>query len=266
MRQGVDQIMWTHADARGARDANLIGRGHVVVGAAGGSGGNDALLVAAASLLGQTAVAAADAERLPQAEHLLPPVGVGPLGAGGGEGRPLVVVVAAATELVAQRGGRPRGSEADTAAAVVLEGKDPALGEELVGGHHGVAAHGELEVEVLLLAPQARRPVLHRRRLHGEVAGEGDARAQRGRLLRAAAEPRRAVWVVHVDARHRAVVLVGVWLLELLRALLLVLAPSRVLSACRLLFHRELNRGEERRGVCSAGCSGGGFLKMVGWW
>jgi hypothetical protein len=230
MRQGVDQIMWTHADARGARDANLIGRGHVVVGA-GGSGGNDALLVAAASLLGRTAVAAAadaDAERLPQAEHLLPPVGVGPLGAGGGEGRPLVVVVAAATELVAQRGGRPRGSEADTAAAVVLEGKDPALGEELVGGHHGVAAHGELEVEVLLLAPQARRPVLHRRRLHGEVAGEGDARAQRGRLLRAAAEPRRAVWVVHVDARHRAVVLVGVWLLELL----LVLAPSRVLSAC----------------------------------
>jgi hypothetical protein len=30
----------------------------------------------------------------------------------------------------------------------------------------------------------------------------------------------------------------------------------RVLSACRLLFHRELNRGEASL-ACSAGCSGG---------
>jgi len=206
------------AGTRSMHDANLIGRGHVVVVGDHVGGGGDALLVAAASLLGGRAVAA-DAERLPQAEHLLPPAGR----LGGGGGGPLVVV-AAATELVAQRGGRAsRGG----GPGVVLEGKDPTLGEELVGRHHGVAAHRELEVEVLLrVAPQAHRPVLHRR-LHREVAGEGDARAQRGRRLRAAAEPRRAVRVVHVDARHRAVVPVVVLLVGVFCC-----APSpRALSA-----------------------------------
>lgn len=81
-----------------------------------------------------------------QSEQLLPPAG--PLVDGGG---PLVVVVgAAATELVAQRGGQPCGGEA---AGAVLE-KDPALGEELGGRHHA----------------QAHWPVLLLHRRHREVA------------------------------------------------------------------------------------------------
>jgi len=82
-----------------------------------------------------------------QSEQLLPPSV--PLVDGGG---PLVVVVgAAATELVAQRGGQPCGGEA---AGAVLEMKDPALGEELGGRHHA----------------QAHWPVLLLHRRHREVA------------------------------------------------------------------------------------------------
>jgi hypothetical protein len=180
---------------------DLLGIGHV----------GDHLGVDGGALLGG-AIDAADAERLPQAEHLLPPAGS--LGR-----RPVV-----AAKLVAERGGRPAGGE-----AAVLEGKDPALGEELVGGHHGVATHRELEVDILLLAPQVHRPVLHRRRwLDDKVAGEGDARAQRRRL--AAPERRAAVRVVHVDACHFDALVVVV---ASPRALLLPLVLS--------LLHCELN-------------------------
>jgi hypothetical protein len=186
MRQNIVQQYGCMKVARGAKVgvANLIGRrGRRVVGDHVGAGALVALLGSAE---------AAHAERLPQAEHLLPPAGR--------LGRAPLVVVAA------ERGGRAGGE----AGAAVLQRQDPALGEELVGGHHGVAAHRELEVDVLLLAPQAHRPVLHRR-LDGEVAGEGDARVQRRhRLLRPAAEPRRAVRAVHVDARHQAASLVVV--------------------------------------------------------
>jgi hypothetical protein len=257
MRQGVDRISFHHVDAcrcRRMMHADLIGRSHVV---------GDALLAATSLLGGRAVAAAADAERLPQAEHLLPPAG--PLASGGGG--PLVVVAgaaaaAAATELVAQRGGRPRGGEA---AAVVPEGKDPALGEELVGRHHGVAAHGELEVDVLLLAPQAHRSVLHRRRLHGEVAGEGDARAQRGRRLRPAAEPGRAVRVVHVDARHRAVLCCsgcGPWARASLTSLR-ASAPASLSCAVALVFRRELNRG---KASCASRAAAHDVVVVVDWW
>jgi hypothetical protein len=118
--------------------------------------------------------------RLLQPEQLLPPDVRR-------AGHAAVALVGA--QLLAQRHG-PR------AAACLLrrlpQRQEPALGDELVGGHHRVAADRELEVGV----PRPRRaPARGRRgrRLHGEVAGEGHARRHEGRRGLV------LLWIVHVN-------------------------------------------------------------------
>uniref|UniRef100_A0A0A8XR30 Uncharacterized protein n=1 Tax=Arundo donax TaxID=35708 RepID=A0A0A8XR30_ARUDO len=103
-------------------------------------------------------------------------------------GRAPVAVVGA--ELVAQR----HGPAAAGAVRGLTERQEAALGEELVGGHHRVAADRELEVRVPRRAPTRG---LRRRRLDREVAGEGHPRRHEGRRRRLV-----VLRVVHVNTCH----------------------------------------------------------------
>jgi len=130
--------------------------------------------------------------RLLEPEQLLPPDV-------GRAGHAAVALVGA--QLVAQRHGPPAGAGLMRR---LPERQEAALGEELVGGHHRVAADGELEVGV----PGRRRATAsgcRGRRLHREVAGEGHPRRHEGR--RGLVLVLVILWVVHVimltHAMHR---------------------------------------------------------------
>lgn len=76
------------------------------------------------------------------------------------------------------------------------ERQEAALGDQLVGGHHRVAADGELEVGVPR-RPRRRLLLRRRRRLEREVAGEGYPRRHERRRLVVV-----MLRVVHVNTCH----------------------------------------------------------------
>jgi hypothetical protein len=120
--------------------------------------------------------------RLLEPEQLLPP----DVGRAGGAAVALV-----GAQLVAQRHGPPAGGLLRR----LPERQEAALGEELVGGHHRVAADGDFEVGVPAPARRGRG-----RRLHREVAGEGHPRRHEGR--RRWLVLMMVLWVVHVNTCH----------------------------------------------------------------
>ena len=123
--------------------------------------------------------------RLLEPEQLLPPDV-------GRAGHAAVALVGA--QLVAERHGPPAGAGLMRR---LPERQEAALGEELVGGHHRVAADGELEVGV----PGRRRAPARGgrgRRLHREVAGEGHPRRHEGRRGLVLV----MLWIVHVNTCH----------------------------------------------------------------
>lgn len=105
-------------------------------------------------------------------------------------------MAAVRAQLVAEREWPAAGVGAAVAVRGLPERQEAALGDQLVGGHHRVAADGELEVGVPR-RPHRRLLLRRRRRLEREVAGKGyPRRHERRRLLVV------MLRVVHVNTCH----------------------------------------------------------------